>query len=195
MTDVPLKAPAAALFVTTEDVVLSVALAAMAIVPLAEVALRATLHRGIPGAASLVQHLTLVVGMVGAAIAARENRLLAVAGLHAFLKGSQAAAARVLGAGITAAVAGGLCWAALQFVASEREVGKQLIHGLPVWAVQAFLPLGFALVAARVLWNASPRWSARLLALSLAGLSIVVLLYLPVARETLVWSGLLTLLV
>jgi tripartite ATP-independent transporter DctM subunit len=193
MSEASKRQPALAWLLGTEDVLLSIALGAMAIVPLAEVAMRATLHRGIPGAASLVQHLTLVVGMVGAAIAARENRLLAVAGLHAFLKGSHAATARVLSGAVTAAVAGGLCWAAVQFVASERDVGKQLIHGLPVWVIQAFLPLGFALIAARVLWNTSRRWSGRLLALSLFALSIVLLLYLPVARETLVWSGLLTL--
>jgi C4-dicarboxylate transporter, DctM subunit len=178
-----------------ENAILAIALGLMALIPLAEVALRAAVGRGIPGSASLVQHLTLIVGMVGAAIAAREDRLLAVGGLHAFLKGTPAATARIISAAVAAAVAAGLCYAAIQFVASEREVGKALIHGLPVWTVQAFLPLGFALIALRLLWHASPRWIGRAAALGGAIVLVALILYLPIPRDTLVVCGLLTLLV
>src|SRR6185436_6196659 len=144
MTEAPTRHPLLGALVHSENAILAIALGLMALIPLAEVALRASLGRGIPGSASLVQHLTLIVGMVGAAIAAREDRLLAVGGLHAFLKGTPGAAACIISAAVATAVAAGLCYAAVQFVASEREVGKALIHGLPVWTVQAFLPLGFA---------------------------------------------------
>jgi C4-dicarboxylate transporter DctM subunit len=187
--------PLAAALFRGENAVLSIALALMAILPLAEMALRAAVGRGIPGAASLVQHLTLIVGMIGAAIAAREDRLLAVAGVHAFLKGTPAAAARVISAAVATAVAAGLCYAAFQFVASEYEAGKQLIHGLPVWTIQAFLPLGFALIGVRLLLHASPYWSGRLLALCGAVALVALVLYLPVARDTLVVCGLVTLLI
>jgi tripartite ATP-independent transporter DctM subunit len=168
-----------------ENGLLSFALAAMALVPLLEMVLRATLNRGIPGAASLTQHLTLVVGMVGAAIAAREGRLLAVSSLPSVLQGFPAAAARAVSGAATAAVAAGLCYAAFEFVVSEREAGKELVHGLPVWVVQAFLPLGFGLICLRSLWRAAPSNVGRIAAVVLSVLLVCALLYLPLPRGTL----------
>jgi C4-dicarboxylate transporter DctM subunit len=195
MTEAPTRHPLLGALVHSENAILAIALGLMALIPLAEVALRASLGRGIPGSASLVQHLTLIVGMVGAAIAAREDRLLAVGGLHAFLKGTPGAAARIISAAVATAVAAGLCYAAVQFVASEREVGKALIHGLPVWTVQAFLPLGFALIAFRLLWHASPQWTGRALALGGAIALVALVLYLPLPRDTIVVCGLVALLI
>ena len=59
----------------SEDLSVSLALAAMVILPLAEIVLRTSLGIGISGANSLIQHLTLV-GMLGGAVAAREDRHL-----------------------------------------------------------------------------------------------------------------------
>jgi TRAP-type C4-dicarboxylate transport system permease small subunit len=50
----------------------------MVLLPLAEAVLRRTLHISIPGSISIVQHMVLVVGMLGGAIAAREQRLLSL---------------------------------------------------------------------------------------------------------------------
>ena len=48
---------------------LAVALAAMALIPLCGDGTSHAAYVGLPGSAALTQHLTLVVGMVGAAIA------------------------------------------------------------------------------------------------------------------------------
>ena len=64
-----------------EDWVLTLVLTAMCLVPVAELTLRATLHTGIFGAASITQHLGLAVGMLGAAVATRERRLLMISAL------------------------------------------------------------------------------------------------------------------
>jgi tripartite ATP-independent transporter DctM subunit len=172
-----------------EDALLFAALAAMALIPLAEMCLRSTLQIGIPASTALTQHLTLVVGMAGAALAARENRLLAISGLHALL-GELGGVARVASGAVTVAVAGALCVAAWQFVASEREVGRHLVAHLPVWAVQSFLPLGFGLVALRVAWHAAPRWPGRLLTLVLAALLVAAVLVAPLPRDAVVTAGL-----
>ncbi|HSN68351.1 MAG TPA: hypothetical protein VLV48_03845, partial [Thermoanaerobaculia bacterium] len=55
-----------------EDGFVVASLAAMVLIPLIEIVLRATAPAGISGAAAIVQHLTLFVGMGGAAIAARQ---------------------------------------------------------------------------------------------------------------------------
>ena len=174
----------------SENALLALALAAMALVPLLEVVLRATLHSGIPGSASLTQHLTLIVGMVGAAVAAREGRLLSISGLHALLKGRTGRNARLVSASVAAAVAGALCYAAVQFVQSEREAGKLLIHGLPVWVVQAVLPAGFGVVALRSLWRAGDGVASRAAAAALSVGCILAVLFLPLPRDTVVTTGL-----
>jgi tripartite ATP-independent transporter DctM subunit len=160
----------------------------MALIPLAETLLRSTLQVGIPASTALTQHLTLVVGMAGAALAARENRLLAISGLHALL-GGLGHVARVASSAVTVAVAGALCVAAWQFVASEREVGRHLVAHLPVWVVQSFLPLGFGLIALRAGWHAAPRWPGRLAALALAATLVAAVLYLPLPRDAVVTAG------
>ena len=67
---------------TVENAVVSVALFAMVLIPLAESFLRRAFHTGIPASTTIVQHMVLVVGMLGGAIAAREGRLLALSTLE-----------------------------------------------------------------------------------------------------------------
>jgi tripartite ATP-independent transporter DctM subunit len=176
-----------------EDALLALALAAMALIPILEMGLRAASSRGIPGATALTQHLTLVVGMVGAAIAAREGRLLAISGLHALLGGRGKSLARVASSAVTAAVAAALCWAGKEFVLEERDVGKQLIQGLPVWWVQLFLPVGFGLIAARSVLGADPRLAVRAATLVAAVALLAAAVHLPLPREAIVTVGLLAL--
>src|SRR5262245_61318352 len=64
-----------------ENLVVSLALAIMVLLPLAEAVLRRTLNISIPASVTIVQHMVLVVGMLGGAIAARERRLLALSNI------------------------------------------------------------------------------------------------------------------
>ena len=57
----------------------SLAALGIMVLPLSEVVLRRFFNTGVPGAAPFTAHLTLIVGLVGAAIAAREGKLLALA--------------------------------------------------------------------------------------------------------------------
>ena len=61
-----------------ENAISIAVLGAMALLPLVEVAGRAFAGRGIPGSIPLVQHLTLWIALLGAALAARSDRLLAL---------------------------------------------------------------------------------------------------------------------
>jgi tripartite ATP-independent transporter DctM subunit len=163
-----------------EDFFLSVVLGAMMALPLLEAALRKTLHTGISNQTSIVQHLTLVAGMAGAAIAARERRLLSLSSLELLLKGTWREIARAFGAAVAATVTVMLCLASIQFVASERGSGGVVAYDVPRWILQLALPIGFTLVAARILWRASERWMWRGVAAALAGLLILFVLRPPV---------------
>ncbi len=148
-----------------EDTAISVVLALMMILPLAEAALRRTIHAGIPASTALVQHMVLIVGMLGGAIAAREGRLLLLSTVgEGLLKGRWKGVLRVATGGFAAAVTAFLSVAALQFVMAERSGGKILAYGVPIWMFQFFLPAGFAIIALRILWRVSERWAVRALA-------------------------------
>lgn len=146
------------------------ALGLMTALPLAEIFSRKMLGRGVPGSAPLVQHLTLCVAFLGAALAAHADRLLALSTVS-FLPGRVRAVVRVATSAVAVAVSGALAWASISLVRAEREAGTMLLPGLPSWPVVAVMPLGFAAVAWRVVRNASPGRLGRLLAASGLGLA------------------------
>src|SRR5205823_3732128 len=113
-----------------EDAVVALAFAALIVLPLAETVLRKTLGLGISGSTSLVQHFTLVLGMLGGAIAAREKRLLPLSTLGTLLKGRMKTAASVFSGSCSAAISALLCVASVQFVMFEKDAGKILVYGV-----------------------------------------------------------------
>jgi len=150
-----------------ENAALAVVFALTVVLPIAEIALRATLGIGIDGVSALVQHLTLALGMIGAAVAAREERLLSLA-VVTMLKGRAASMARFASGAISAAVAALLAFAAADFVAIERAAGNTLTYRIPVWLAELPLPVGFALIGARLAWHAATGLTGRLAAAVLA---------------------------
>lgn len=147
-----------------EDGLAATALAVMTIIPLVEIVLRRTAGIGIPGAGPIVQHLVLWVGFLGAAIAAREGRLLSLATGSLVPEGWPRRVAQVIAATIGAGVSSILAVAAVEFVQSEREVASSFAAGIPTWMAELVLPVGFAVIAVRLAWRASDRWSERLVA-------------------------------
>ncbi len=125
-----------------ENAVVSVALFTMVLIPLAESFLRRTFHVGIPASTTIVQHMVLVVGMLGGAIAAREGRLLSLSTLgETALRGRLKRVGQIFTSGVSAAVSAFLALASYQFVESEREAGTILAYGVPVWVVELVLPI------------------------------------------------------
>ncbi|MGA2656262.1 MAG: TRAP transporter large permease subunit [Verrucomicrobiota bacterium] len=159
-----------------ENSLLVVALSAMMLLPVAEILLRWLFKTGISGSSTVVQHLTLIVGMLGGAVAARDERLLALSPAQTLLKGRARAGARIFSSGFAAAISAFLCVASVQYVLDVRPLGKILVYGIPVWVVQMILPAGFGVVAGRLVWHASGRWAGRSLALAVgvvvAGLAL-----------------------
>lgn len=151
-----------------ENGALAVCLAAIAVLPVAEMILRATGSAGIPGASAVTQHLVLLVGMIGGAVAARDKRMLALSTVDAFLKGAWKSAAHVATHALAAGIAAWLAVAGWQFVADERATERELAWGIPLWVVQLSIPVGFALVSLRLAWAASERALGRVASFAIA---------------------------
>jgi len=156
-----------------EDALLVLALLLMVLLGVADLEFwqRLRIPVRVPGAESFVRHLTLIVGMIGGMIAARQSRLLAMSSVTQFLPDRAKNWAR-FGSGIVAsAVSAGLALAAVQFVGQEREAGLRMALGVPVWYAQVVIPVGFVVVCLRLWWHAADTWPRRLVALALvAGL-------------------------
>jgi C4-dicarboxylate transporter DctM subunit len=176
--------------VAGENLLLALALGFMALIPLLEALLRGAFHIGISGSASLVQHLCLVVGMVGGAIAARENRLLSLATTEFLPEGRWRSVARFFANSFAAAITAALALAAWRFVASERQAGHILAYGIRVWMVETVMPVGFALVAVRLIHYAADAWKGRAAAAALAAAMACMAAFGPVSPHTMSSIGL-----
>jgi tripartite ATP-independent transporter DctM subunit len=142
-----------ALLARVEDAIGSLALLVMVVLPLAEIVSRRAFSRGIPGSGPIVQHLTLWVGFLGAAIAARDGKLLALATGTFIPPGLWRRAANIFAAAFGACAAVILALGGWQMMAIEREAGTNIGAGIQAWVAQLVLPIAFALIAVRLVWR------------------------------------------
>lgn len=158
------EAPEAGRFVRVknglEDATSGLLLAAMVAIPLIEAVGRATVGRGITGSAPLVQHACLWVAFLGAAIAARENKLLRMATGEFLPKGPWASLAAAVSGFVGSAVCVLLAAGAWELMQIERDAETVFGPGLKVWWAQAVLPFAFGLIGLRLAWTA-PTWLSR----------------------------------
>lgn len=137
--------------------------AAMVLLALGEVAARTVVGHSIPGSIVLVQQLTLWVTLLGAALAARSDQLLALSTPHflpAPLRGPVRISTSALGSGIAAS----LCLASADLVRIERDAGGFVAWGIPAWVAMIVLPVGLAVIAGRLIWRAADTVRGRFLA-------------------------------
>jgi C4-dicarboxylate transporter DctM subunit len=169
-----------------ENSFLVVALLAMMAVPVVEIALRAIFKTGISGSSVIVQHLTLLVGMFGGAVAAREGRLLALSPIQTLLKGSARTVAQVFASGFAAAITLLLAFISFQYVMAVRPLGKILVYGIPVWVIQLSIPAAFGLIGFRLIWRAVDRWPGRIVTFLVAAAFAAVAIWLPMDPQALI---------
>ena len=158
---------------TGEELIAACALGAMALLPLAEIVIRPFLAGGIPGSIPFVEHLTLWVGFLGAGLAARHNKLIALATATFIPEGRVRRIAQAFAAMVGAGVSALLAWSAIDVVAIEMDIGGDIALGIPSWAFQLVLPFAFGLIAVRLAWGAG-NWAGRVA----AGLGIIAGLWL-----------------
>ena len=171
-----------------EKILAAAALSLMSVLPVIELVARQFRLPGIPGSTVVVQHLTLWIAFIGAALAAKSNRLLA-ASASTLIPGKWLPAVRVFTRAVGGAVTVCLAWASLQFVLTQRAAGFILAAGIPRWVAQSVMPAGFLAVTAYLVWNASPRLTWRLV----AALGLVVPAALAIAPTLsgpiILWTG------
>ena len=138
-------------------------LAAMALLPLVEIVGRQLLGRGIAGSIPIVQHLTLWVAILGATLASRSGRHLALS-TQTFLPTRLRDATSILTSALATGVSACLLLASIDLVRIERGAADTVAWGIPVWVALLVMPAGFGAITGRLIWHASKRPGGRLLA-------------------------------
>jgi tripartite ATP-independent transporter DctM subunit len=175
-----------ALWLRLEDALSIAALGLMTTLPLVEVVLREGLGTGLVGSIPMVQHLTLWTSFLGAALAARSDKLLALA-TGAFLPDEAHGFARALQSFAAVAVTALLCFASFQLVAIDREFGDVAAWSIPIWIFSSVMPIGFALITLRLVWYAGPTARGRVTAALGCVVPLVFLLVPQSAAAVLLW--------
>jgi tripartite ATP-independent transporter DctM subunit len=122
----------------------------MLLIALLEMAMRPLMGRGVENAPIVVQHLGLVLAMAGALAAERHGHLSTLGDMGRALGGRARVWVQAFANGSAALVCGALALASWRFVATEIGTGAVLAYGLPVWWVQASMPVGFALLGLKL---------------------------------------------
>src|SRR6476619_97706 len=135
------------------------------LLPLAEIVSRKFFGRSVQGSAAFASNLTLWLGMLGAAIAARDGKLLTLATGEFLPKGPIGTAAHIVAGAIGSMVATILALGSIALLNVDRAAGSTITtDGVPTWIADLALPVGFGLIAVRLALRASPHWPGRGLA-------------------------------
>ena len=186
--------PAAGFARRAENTIAATALLVMAGLPVLELILRTFFNTGITGSTQYVQHLALWVGFLGAALASREGRHLSLSSGVSVVPSRYEPLAKIVTSIISTIVAASLTWAAAQFVRSEMESVAEVGGLFPVWVAELILPISFALITLRFIWNAGG-WRAKVFAALGIPLAYVIGFALEPYAADLVWPAVIALVV
>jgi TRAP-type C4-dicarboxylate transport system permease small subunit len=134
---------------TVERTLIVALLLAMLVLAVFQVLLRNAFNTGIEWADVTVRHLVLWVGLLGASIAAKENRHLSVDIASRIIPQKWHHLVESVLSVVTAGVCGLLCWAAALFSLFLYHEGTGTLVGFPALLAGGILPLAFAGVAMR----------------------------------------------
>lgn len=150
--------PSPTLLARVENLINTVALLALGLLPLLEIIVRSVFRGGIPSAAAYVEHLVLLVGYLGAMLAAREGEHLSVAASSFFRSERTTRILETITGAITVAFTTALLFASVEWLTTA--FGSGLLIGLiPVRLLAGVVPLSFAVMTVRFVIN-MPRGAA-----------------------------------
>ena len=152
----------------SEETILLSALFVATALPLVDaVGRRGGFH--VPGGGAWVQQMTLFMAFVGGLMAVGQGKHLTLSTAELLGEGRLGHAAKLFSHSVAAAVAGILSHASVGIVVVDRQSGKVLTGGVPVWVIEAMMPVALGLIAIRFAWKSSDRAWGRALAFGAVG--------------------------
>jgi TRAP-type C4-dicarboxylate transport system permease small subunit len=118
------------------------------------VMLRNVFGTGLVWADTVVRHLVLWVGFIGAALATSEQRHISIDAVTKFLSPRFKHSVSVLTSLFALVVCLFLAAAAWTYLEDERTYGGELVLSIPTWVAQVIIPAGYALIGVHFLVKA-----------------------------------------
>lgn len=132
-----------------EDGILVVLLTLMIGLAVTQILLRNFLGAGIIWGDMLIRVLVLWIGLVGAMVAARQNKHISIDLVMRYLPKRLASSASVAVQLFTAGVCALAAFYSFIFVLAEYADGGRAFGSVPIWICEAIMPLAFAIMALR----------------------------------------------
>lgn len=159
-----------------EDGLICVVFAVMTLLPLLEVLSRKLRGEGLPGSASVVQHLTLWAAFLGALLCTRERAHLSLSTAELLPEGLPRQSARVFTHTVAAGVTALLAYAAVQLVVADSANNQPVFWNVPSWWIELIMPIALGFMAVRLCFLASDGWAGRAISLLGVGLAFSIAL-------------------
>ena len=137
-----------------EDWVLTVLVVGLVVLAGAQILLRNVFEAGLSWADPLLRAMVLWSAMLGALVATREQQHIGLDFLARFSHGALRRGAHVCASLFAAALCGAMAWYSVDLVQLDLGGGGKGAAGLPAWALESIMPLGFGLMALRFLLRA-----------------------------------------
>ncbi|MBI5558408.1 MAG: TRAP transporter small permease [Deltaproteobacteria bacterium] len=134
-----------------EEGLLCLLLVAMIVLGCLQIVLRSAFSGGLLWADPLLRYLVIWSGMLGAAVATRNGKHIALDVLSHLLPLAVKSWLRMLIHFFSTAVAIALTWAAVIFIRNEAQFGGAALLSIPSWIWNLVFPLSFGLIAFRFL--------------------------------------------
>ena len=136
-----------------EETLALVVFSSMTLLPFFEIFTRFFNINSIPASQILVQHFTLWIGFLGAVLATRQNKLLALTKESIFQKEDSISLGKWIAKVTTFLVLISLALGSWELVKIEMEYTIDIAPFIPRWLAQIIMPIGFALMALNIFFN------------------------------------------
>jgi tripartite ATP-independent transporter DctM subunit len=138
-----------------ESIIALFVFAAIVLIPATEALTRIFNISIIPGAPIWTQHLTLWIAFVGAMIASQNNKLLSLTSKPLFIRDRSYNIGKFIARTMSVIVVLSLMIASIDLIKWEYIYPVNVVPGVPRWASQIIMPIGFAIIAFQLLYLSS----------------------------------------
>jgi tripartite ATP-independent transporter DctM subunit len=134
-----------------EDVLAISVFFAITFLPFYEIVARIFQLNPIPASQLIIQHLTLWVGFLGAVLATRQNKLLALSRQPLFTHDEEYHFGRWFSKVVSFIILCALIWGSIELIKTEFQFPIDIAPHIPRWVAQLIIPIGFFFIAFEVI--------------------------------------------
>lgn len=132
-----------------ENALIALLTVALVVLAGAQIVARIAFDAGWTDLESTLRIMVLWLTLLGAMVAAREDKHLAIDAVSHYVHGSAARALRALAYLAATGISALLAWYSFLLVRGEFESGTVAFAAVPAWLAQAIMPIAFVVIALR----------------------------------------------